>query len=275
MARNVLISGGARGIGRCLARRFCELGDSVYVLDINEDELNHTVTKHLAKYYEDKKLSSGICNLRDTEDIRTQVDAAAKFLGGRIDVLINNAGIAHPYWRDGKTMADKETLDQWQAYIETNLTAPFAVSQACIPYMRHEENKSDDRTDSDAGPCIIHISSFRALSSDPNQEGYASTKSGLLGLTHSMAVSLQQWGIRVNAILPGKIKVEHECKDGDEKGMEWVEQNVDKDVDAHLTNRVGRGEDIAHAVEYLIDAGFVSGHEIVVDGGKTKTKSSD
>lgn len=71
--------------------------------------------------------------------------------------------------------------------MDTNLTAPFIVSQACIPYMRHEADSEEARhdNDSEAGPSIIHIGSFRALQSDPNQEGYASSKAGLLGLMHS------------------------------------------------------------------------------------------
>lgn len=159
--------------------------------------------------------------------------------------------------------------------METNLIAPFAVSQACLPYMRHEEggDLALHHNDSDAGPCIIHVGSFRAHHSDPNQEGYASSKAGLLGLMHSMAVSLQGWGIRVNLIAPGRIKVAHECKEGDEKGTEWKHLNEDKDVDDHLTNRAGRPKDIADAAEYLVNAGFVSGQEITVDGGASKKKA--
>jgi NAD(P)-dependent dehydrogenase (short-subunit alcohol dehydrogenase family) len=107
------------------------------------------------------------------------------------------------------------------SYIETNLTAPFAVSQACIPYMKVDdaEGPVESEEDSNPGPCIIHIGSFRAHQSDPNQEGYASTKAGQLGLMHSMAISLQPYGIRVNLVAPGRIKVQHESKEGDEKGM--------------------------------------------------------
>lgn len=115
MPKTALISGGARGIGRCLVRRFCELGYRVYVFDIDEEELNHTVHTHLKQYTDAGVLGSSVCNLRDTADIQTQVDAAAKFLGGRIDVLINNGGIATPQWSGGKTMADRETLGQFQA----------------------------------------------------------------------------------------------------------------------------------------------------------------
>lgn len=137
--------------------------------------------------------------------------------------------------------------------------------------MKNEHGAADQST-SEAGPCIIHIGSFRAFQSDPNQEGYASTKAGLLGLMHSMAVSLKPYGVRVNLVAPGRIKVAHESKEGDEKGTEWEELNESKDVDDHLANRAGRPKDIADAVEYLVEAGFVTAQEIVVDGGATKTK---
>ncbi|KAI0123315.1 hypothetical protein BJ170DRAFT_660116 [Xylariales sp. AK1849] len=275
MPKTALISGGARGIGRCLVRRFCELGYQVYVFDIDEKELNHTVNTHLKKYKDDGKLGSSLCDLRDTEQIQKKVEEAAEFLGGRIDVLINNGGIANPKWKNGQSMAEKATLDQWRAYMDTNLTAPFAVSQACLPYLRDEADRIKERhdVDSDPGPCIILIGSFRALQSDANQEGYASSKAGLLGLMHSMAVSLSQWGIRVNLVAPGRIKVAHESKDGDEKGIKWAELNEDKDIKDHLTNRAGRPKDIADAAEFLVNAGFISGHSITVDGGASKTKS--
>lgn len=80
-------------------------------------------------------------------------------------------------------MADESVLDQWQAYVETNLTGPFVMSQACIPYMKvekeDEKSKLPESNVGTAGPCIIHVSSFRAFISDPNQEGYASTKGTL------------------------------------------------------------------------------------------------
>ncbi|KAI1302468.1 NAD(P)-binding protein [Xylaria venustula] len=272
--RTALISGGARGIGRCLVRRFLERGYKVYIFDIDEEELSHTTRTHLKKYHNQGTLQSSICNLRDVDDIRKNVKEAADFLGGRISVLINNGGIASPKWSDDKSMDDFETMKQWQAYMETNLTAPFAVSQACLPYMKLEEGKSASHIDDDnAGPCILHIGSFRAHQSDPNQEGYASTKAGLLGLTHSMAISLQKWGIRVNLIAPGRIKVAHECKKGDENGTEWVGLNEEKDVDDHPTNRAGRPTDIADAAEYLVNAGFVTGQDLTVDGGATKKKT--
>ncbi|KAG9562048.1 short chain alcohol dehydrogenase, partial [Aureobasidium melanogenum] len=219
VAKTALISGGARGIGRCIVRRFLERGYKVFIFDIDEDELKHTTTVHLKQYYDKKQVSSAVCNLRSVDEIREKVKEAADFLGGRIEVVVNNGGIATPTWKDGQAMDNFETFDQWQAYIETNLTAPFAVSQACLPYMKLEDKKdSHHADDSDAGPCIIHIGSFRAEMSDPNQEGYASSKSGQIGLMHSMAISLGRWGIRCNLVAPGRIKVAHESKEGDEKG---------------------------------------------------------
>lgn len=272
-SRAILISGGARGIGRGLARTFLQKGHRVFILDIDEGELSHTVNVHLKAYSD--RVSSSSCNLRDVNDIRKTVAKAAEFLGGRIDVLINNGGIAHPYWKDGKTMEDPDTLEQWQAYLETNLTAPFVVSQACIPFMKasNQDSQPNATHDSFAGPSIIHIGSFRAQQSDPNQEGYASTKAGLEGLTQSMAISCEHWGIRVNLIAPGRIKVEHECREADEKGVEWKDTMGQEDVEVHPANRSGKAEDIAHAAEYLIDAGFVTGQVITVDGGATKMKN--
>ncbi|KAI6809462.1 short chain alcohol dehydrogenase [Hortaea werneckii] len=229
MTRTALISGGARGIGRALTRHFLQTGYRVFIFDLDEAELRHTVHVHLAAYAEDGM------------------------------------------WGGGKGMEDWETMGEWIAYMETNLTAPFAVSQACIPYMKLEGNQDNDQS-SDPGPCIIHIGSFRAHQSDPNQEGYASSKAGQLGLMHSMAISLQSFGIRVNLVAPGRVKVAHESKEGDEKGLEWAQLNEEKDVQDHPSNRAGMPEDIADAVEYLVNAGFVTGQEITVDGGATRVK---
>lgn len=89
-----------------------------------------------------------------------------------------------------------------------------------------------------------------------------------------MIILVSNWGIRVNLVAPGRVKVAHECRDGDEKGLQWAEQNESADVDDHLTNRAGRPTDIADAVEYLVGAGFISGQDITVDGGSSKKKSS-
>lgn len=115
MVQTAIISGGARGIGRCLVRRFLERSYKVYVLDIDEEELRHTTHSHLKEYTDANMLGSCVCDLRDTGDISDKVSKAAEFLGGHIDVLVNNGGIASPHWKDDKTMGDRETLIEWQA----------------------------------------------------------------------------------------------------------------------------------------------------------------
>ncbi|KAJ9607117.1 hypothetical protein H2200_008189 [Cladophialophora chaetospira] len=270
--KHILISGAAKGIGRCMTRHFLELGHKVFILDFDEEELKHTAEVHLKGYFKDGRLGYELCNLRSIPEIRKTAEKAAKFFNGKIHVLINNGGISTPYWKDNATMEDQATSDQWQAYVETNLTAPFHLSQAVLPYMKVSANY-EQRKQENAGPspCIIHVSSFRMLQSDPNQEGYASTKAGLLGLTHSMAVSLSEYGLRVNLIAPGRIKVAHESKEGDEKGLEWSLDEDDREK--HATNRAGKPEDIATCAEFLIGAGFITGQSITVDGGASIRKT--
>jgi NAD(P)-dependent dehydrogenase (short-subunit alcohol dehydrogenase family) len=124
----------------------------------------------------------------------------------------------------------------------------------------------------DARPCIILVGSFRSQQSDQNQEGYASTKAGEIGLMHSMAISLSNFGIRVNMISPGKIVVAHESKNGEEDGVTWKDAITEEDVELHPTNRPGRPEDIVGAADYLIHTGFVTGQNLVVDGGALRVK---
>lgn len=294
--RNIVLTGGARGIGRAIARHLFLGGHNLFLIDLDGDELSHTVNVHLPSVLKSQsrgqpqtqsvsnRVSSCTADLRDVKAIQSAIGQAAKFLDGRIDVLINNAGIARPMWPDSKTMED-DVLDDWQAYIETNLTAPFATSRACIPHMKAADKSGEggegvlsqeangtgelDRTPS---ACIINISSFRARQSQANCEGYGATKAGLLGLTHAMAISGAQWGIRSNAILPGYIDVKHESKQGDEEGREWAENVDEARHRKHPVGRIGYGDDIAKTVDWLMDAGFVTGQEIVVDGGVSKIK---
>lgn len=228
--------------------------------------------KHLSSYSD--RIGYSPCNLGDTSEVRSAVSKAAEFLEGRIDFVVANAGIAHPYWKDSATIMDPATLDQWKAYVDVNLTGNFALAQAALPYMLVEaepdKQKRPDSSVGGAGPCIVFVSSFRGIVSDPNQEGYAATKAGLIGLTTSLAVSAQAWGVRVNAVSPGRIKVQHENPRAEENGEEWKVEG--DDVESHLSNRAGMPTGITEAVEYLLGAGFVSGQNLVVDGGVTAIK---
>lgn len=135
----------------------------------SQEELTHTTHTHLSHFHSRGLLSSAVYNLRDPSSIRSTISTAATFLDNRIDILVNNASIASPKWKDNRTFADEATLEEWQAYVETNLTAPFVVSQACIPYMRNVvegEGGGGGQGKGGAGPC----SEFSSL---PSHSGVA------------------------------------------------------------------------------------------------------
>ena len=278
--KNIIITGGARGIGRVVARHLLSspaASHHVYILDVNADELGYCAKTHLGEFYHANRLSYAVVDLTNPTAVRSAIhDAATSFFPDkRIDVLVNNAGIAKPIWANSLTMEDEQTLEEWNKYLATNLTAPFLTSQAVIPFMKEPPSsttKAGLGPNTPIGGCIVNVSSFRAHLSDPDSEPYAATKAGLLGLTHAMAVSAQRWNIRVNSILPGFISVKHESKDGDEgknTPHSWEEEHGPEDPvhTEHPVNRIGQGEDIAGAVEYLMGAGFVTGQELIVDGG--------
>lgn len=326
-SKNIIVTGGARGIGRSIARHLLSLPleHCVFIIDFDAAELEYCVNTHLAGYA--PRVGSTLANVRSLAEIKTAVGKAVEFFAsngkGRIDVLVNNAGVARGFFNAGNgTMEDEATAEQWQAYIETNLNAPFYLSQAVIPSMKSPNSQpldtpSIDRTVDlkrtaefnelppnlhgddklDEGGCIINVSSFRAHQSDPDCEGYAASKGGLLALTQAMAVSCQRWGIRVVAISPGWLSVQHECKMRDELmksrqdgsfehgvlpheteavGMRmaaWAEDLEELNHQQHPAGRVGRGEDLAEMVEYVMGAGFLSGQELVLDGGANRRKN--
>ncbi|KAK6442626.1 hypothetical protein LTR95_001133 [Oleoguttula sp. CCFEE 5521] len=259
-ARNYLITGAGRGIGRGLSRLLLSHGHRVFLLDNNAEELDHTATVLTNHSKTPRQLRTALCDLSKPDQIASIVKDAATFFDSKIDVLINNA--AHTAGV-GSADVSKMSLDLWNTSLAVNLTAPMLMSQHCLPYM----SKSSSRP---AGGCIINMSSTRARQSEPANEAYAATKAGLLGLTQSMAVSLAPKGVRVNAILPGWIHVANECKAADEAGQSWEEGLSEAEHQWQLTGRVGNVEDVWRAVEYLVESSGVTGSELVVDGGVTR-----
>lgn len=258
--KNYLITGSGRGIGRGLSRLLLHRGHRVFLLDSNETELLHTAAILSKDFKPGIDFDYARRDLCVPFEIRAAAFAAGELFGNHLDCLINNA--AYTGGVGGDHLEDL-TLEDWNASIETNLTAPMLMSQACLPMLR----KGGQR---EQGGSIIHMSSTRAFMAEANNEGYSATKAGLLGLTQSMAVSLAQDGVRVNAILPGWINVTNECKKADVKGQKWEEGLSKEDHEWHLTGRVGKVEDILAAVEYLANNEGVTGSELVVDGGVSR-----
>jgi NAD(P)-dependent dehydrogenase (short-subunit alcohol dehydrogenase family) len=253
MSKNFLITGAARGIGRGLTRHLLASQHRVFLIDHDATELEHTAT--LLSKTHPTRFATCAADLRSPSAITSAVKQAHSFFAGHLDCLVNNA--AYTGGVGGVSLQDM-TLDEWNRSIETNLTAPMLVTQACLEMLVA------------AGGCVVHVSSTRALMSEPDNEAYSASKAGLLGLAQSMAVSLGPRGVRVNALLPGWIHVADECRAADEQGLRWEDGLSEEDMRWHLTGRVGRVEDVARAVLYLVDAAGVSGVEMVVDGGVTR-----
>lgn len=175
------------------------------------------------------------CDLAD----EASVAAAFETLGwSEIDLLINNGGVADPVTGP---LADL-SLAEWRKVVDSHLTGAFLMCRAAIPRLKD-------------GGAIVNMASTRAFMSEPETEAYAASKGALVALTHALAISLGP-KIRVNAIAPG-----------------WISDGEDlRPVDhrQHPVGRVGRPDDIAEAVLYLADAGFVTGQVLSVDGGMTR-----
>lgn len=254
-AKSFLITGAGRGIGRGLSRILLDGGHRVFLIDNDGTELDHTTSILAKSHQRGTAFDYMLCDLRKPSDIKSAAAAAQRLFANRLDCLVNNA--AYTGGVGGLSLADM-TLEEWNRSIETNLTAPMLMTQACLPMLR------------EARGCAIHVSSTRAVMSEPNNEAYSTTKAGLLGMTQSMAVSLAADGIRVNCILPGWIHVGNESKEADEEGQSWQDGLSEEDMKWQLTGRVGKVEDVAKAVLYLADNDGVSGTEVVVDGGVTR-----
>lgn len=253
--KSFLITGAGRGIGRGLSRILLQTGHRVLLVDNNQDELDHIAGVLSHSYQRGKQFDTIICDIRKPSDIKAAATAASRLFDGKLYCLVNNA--AYTGGVGGLSLANM-TLEEWNRSLETNLTGPMLMTQACLGMLRATSG------------CVIHISSTRAFMSEPNNEAYSTTKAGLVGMTQSMAVSLSQDGIRVSCVLPGWIHAANESKEADEKGTSWNEGLSDQDMKWQLTGRVGKVEDVAKAVVYLAENDGVTGVEMVVDGGVTR-----
>ncbi|MDF2546084.1 MAG: dehydrogenase, short-chain alcohol dehydrogenase like protein [Anaerosolibacter sp.] len=241
----VIVTGGAQGIGMAISRYFAAEGAFVVIADINQAAAKENETYILQQ--------GGRCISIPTDvACETSVNHLMNTVGqnyGRIDILVNNA--AMHYSKDIET----RTMDEWHQALSVNLTGPYMAVKYGLPYMK------------DISATIINIVSTRALMSEPDTEPYSASKGGLLALTHSLAISLGKYSIRVNAISPGWIDVSA-------WGQEDHRQQAllsDRDHQQHPVGRVGRPEDIAKACLFLCspDASFITGSNLIIDGGMT------
>jgi NAD(P)-dependent dehydrogenase (short-subunit alcohol dehydrogenase family) len=182
--QRVLVTAGAAGIGREIARAFAANGAKVFVCDIDTKAL-HALTVEIPG------VATTVCDVGRRQDIERMVATAAASLGG-LDVLVNNAGIAGP-----TAPVDAFDPDEWESVLQVNLTGAFNVTRCAVPFLKK----------SPAG-VIINMSSVAGRLGYENRSAYAASKWGLVGLTKTWSIELGALGIRVNAILPGAVQGE-------------------------------------------------------------------
>jgi len=241
-----LITGGAAGIGKATALKFAKEGAKVAICDVNE-EAGNALLKELGADAIFSKV-----DVTDRQDVQKWVDSVKEQFG-RIDVLINNAGIT----RDGLFVKYKEGAvvsqmqeDAWDMVIDVNLKGVFNCAQAVTPAMIEQK-----------GGVILNASSIVGLYGNFGQTNYAATKFGVIGMTKTWSRELGKFNIRVNAVCPGFILTEMVKK--------MPEKILDGLAAKTPLKRMGVPEDVANVYCWLAsdEAAYVNGTTISVDGG--------
>ena len=235
-----IVTGGARGIGREIALTFAREGADVALFDINPDQLAQTAQELEAL---GRRCLGVVVDVTDGKQVD---EGVAKVLDklGRIDILINNAGIT----KDGLLIRMDDA--QWDRVLAINLKGTFLCTRAVAKHMLKARRGR-----------IVSIASIVGLIGNPGQANYAASKAGIIGLTKAVAKELASRGVTVNAIAPGFIKTEMT-----EALPEQAKQRL---CEAIPMGTLGEPKDVAQAALFLVSeaARYITGHVLVVDGG--------
>jgi NAD(P)-dependent dehydrogenase (short-subunit alcohol dehydrogenase family) len=235
-----LVTGAARGIGLATAKRFLAEGWRVALLDIDGDTLRSAV----ASIGDSDHTLVLECDVSDAREVAAAIDKLAKRFG-RLDALINNAGVA-------VFASVLETSDEdWSRILAVNLFGPFLCTKAAVPLMREH-----------AGGAIVNITSISAVRASTLRSAYGTSKAGLAHLTKQLAVELASLGIRVNAVAPGPVDTAMA------RAVHTAEIRADYH-DAIPLNRYGLEDELAEAILFLSSerSSYITGQVLAVDGG--------
>jgi len=241
-----LVTGAASGMGRATARLFAEEGAHVAVTDVNGDGAAAVAAEIMAGIGADGGSARGWrLDVGDADDVGHVVAQVANW-HGRLDMVVNNAGIAGFAALEAE---DHEAL--WERMLRVNLTGEMRIVRAALPWLRDAPH-----------PRIVNIASTEALGATAGDSAYCAAKAGVTGLTRALAVDLGRDGITVNCICPGPI----------ETGMTDAISEADKATYARrrtALRRYGRPEEVAHMTLALCQPGasYITGTVIPVDGG--------